>query len=399
MYALLILANIIIPSLSLMPSSPCCCRWHAAFSSINADKALAIAGVLAFVSANDVPGKNIEGGDFADEQIFASEFVVAHNQPIGLIVAETRLIARTAAKLVEVEYEQLPAILTIQDAIQAQSFHNMWCPDKIERGNVDGAFAQSDHVIEGDFTLGGQEHYYLEPHASIVIPRENNEWQVFAATQDTAGVQSQISIALGVAKSKVHVQTKRIGGGFGGKGSRHFVSSMTAVAAARTKRAVKLVLDRVEDFSTTGNRAPYWAQYKAACNKDGKLTALEIKFYVNAGYAHDISVWMVSESLRNMDNSYYIPNVRGFAYACKTNVTSMKAYVDSSSSSNARTNNAIVTHANACDWLCATHGVECAVLERLRRLSSQSVSSSDWLVLPASMRMCSRRSTCIAKAC
>ena len=299
---------------------------HGKLLSVDASKALAVPGVVAFISAQDVPGSNVEGA-FADEQVFATNVVRAIGQPIGLIVADTTAIARHAAKLVDVQYEPLPAIVTIQDAIAAGSFYEPIFPDHIERGDIESGFAHADHVVEGEFSLGGQEHFYMETHAALVVPRENAELDVYATTQDPNGVQGQLATVLKLPRNKIAVKVKRLGGGFGGKCTRHFVPSMTAVAAARLRLPVKLVLDRVQDLTITGNRAPYWVQYKAGCNKDGKIVAMDLKLYSNAGYAQDFSVWMLNESLAHLDNAYYIPNIRGHSYACKTNITPMKPYV------------------------------------------------------------------------
>jgi xanthine dehydrogenase/oxidase len=187
------------------------------------------AGIHGFISAADVPGKNVIGPVFKDEELFATEEVHHHGQLIGLVVGDTQLDVQEAARLVDVEYDELQPILTVEvrlsvklsvfklkDAIEANSFFQM--TKAMTRGNVDTGFHNSDHVIEGkqecwfanlilhtgEIRIGGQEHFYLETQASLVIPKgEDNEIEIWASTQNPSETQHLVSVVLGVPSNKI----------------------------------------------------------------------------------------------------------------------------------------------------------------------------------------------------
>ncbi|PKC10690.1 putative xanthine dehydrogenase [Rhizophagus irregularis] len=299
---------------------------HAKILSVDASKALAISEVKGFFTAKDVPGENKWGPIFHDEEVFVSEEAQCVGQIIGLIVAESKAIAQEAALLVEVKYEKLPHILTIEEAIDQNSFFNI--ERKMIKGDVDEAFRHSDHVFEGETRIGGQEHFYLETNASLVIPKsEDNEFEVHASTQNLTETQIIGASVLGIAANKIVCKVKRLGGGFGGKETRSIPLTLALmVGAYHLKRPIRCMLDRDEDIIISGQRHPFLGKWKVGVNDDGKLQALDLRIYNNAGWSADLSSAVLERAITHSDNCYYIPNIRIIGKMCKTNTHSNTAF-------------------------------------------------------------------------
>ncbi|CAG8812762.1 37088_t:CDS:2, partial [Racocetra persica] len=178
-------------------------KAHAKILNIDPTQALSIPGVKGFFSAKDVPGKNSWGVIFQDDEVFASNEVCYIGHVIGLIVAETKKIAQEAKRLVKIEYEELPHILTIDEAIEQNSFFPM-TPPQIVRGDIEKGFQEADHIFEGETRLGGQEHFYMETNVALVIPKnENDEFEIFSSTQNPSAVQIKVAELLGIAANKI----------------------------------------------------------------------------------------------------------------------------------------------------------------------------------------------------
>ncbi|XP_075719550.1 xanthine dehydrogenase/oxidase [Rhinoderma darwinii] len=300
-------------------------KAHAKIISINKSGAEVTPGFVCFLSAEDIPGSNVTGVR-NDEQIFAAETVTCVGHIIGAVVADTQEHAQRGAKAVKITYEELEPIITIQDAIDKQSFY---LPIKtIANGNIEKGFQEADHTLEGEIYIGGQEHFYLETNCCIAVPKgEDGEMELFASTQNTTETQNFAANALGVPFNRIVVRVKRMGGGFGGKESRSVVlSTAVAVAAYRTGRPVRCMLDRDEDMLITGGRHPYLGRYKVGFKKTGQITALEVSYYANSGNSCDLSHAILDRTLFHMDNSYKILNIKGTGYMCKTNLPSNTAF-------------------------------------------------------------------------
>ncbi|KAJ7468729.1 Molybdopterin-binding domain of aldehyde dehydrogenase-domain-containing protein [Mycena latifolia] len=305
-------------------------RAHAKLLSVDATAALAMEGVVSWVSHTDLPNEraNWWGGTALDEVFFAVDEVVAHGQPIGMIVAQTKILAQKAARAVRVEYEDLPRIMTVEEAVDQGSFHptyDRW----IKRGKpIEEALAASDHVLEGKTRMGGQEHFYLETMTVLVVPKlENGEMEVYSSTQSLADAQRWVSVVTGVPRNRIVARAKRLGGGFGGKETRSsHLTAMAAVAAKKTRRPVRIMLDRQEDIMTTGQRHPCLANWRVGFSKEGKLQALSADFFCNAGHSIDISGGVSDRALAHLDNCYFIPNVDVHGRCCKTNTVSNTAF-------------------------------------------------------------------------
>ncbi|KAJ3642697.1 hypothetical protein Zmor_025458 [Zophobas morio] len=304
-------------------------KSHAKILSVDTTEALAMQGVHYFVSAKDLdPGKNCMGYVERDEKIFYTDIVTSQGQIIGGIVASDEISARKAARKVRIEYEDLyPVIVTIADAIKHNSFFKN--PDKvIVKGDVEKAFHETPHVLEGECHISGQEHFYLETQSVVVVPKkEDQEMEIYSATQCPSQLAEAVAQLLGIQQNKIVVKAKRVGGGFGGKETKCFLLALpAAVAAVKLNRPIRCVLDRDEDIVMTGGRHPFLIKYKVAFNNEGKILGAHTKFYNNCGYSIDVSSLVLEHAMTHFQNSYNIPVVRLEGYTCKTNLPSNTAF-------------------------------------------------------------------------
>ncbi|XP_019698850.2 xanthine dehydrogenase [Harpegnathos saltator] len=303
-------------------------RAHAKILKVDPTKALSMEGVVSFFSAKDImEDRNWVGPVLHDEEVFVSEKVTSNGQVIGAIVAADQNTAQAAARMVKVEYENIePAIISIEDAIKYKSFLP-GCPKSIIKGDAKEAFAQADHVLEGEVRIGGQEHFYLETHATIAIPRDGDELEVFCSTQHPTEIQKLIAHVLDIHINKVNIRVKRLGGGFGGKESRPILLAIpVAVAAHRLQKPIRCMLDRDEDMMVSGTRHPFLFRYKVGFNNDGLIKVVAVHIYNNAGYSYDLSLSVLERAMFHFQNAYRIPVSEVYGYACKTNLPSNTAF-------------------------------------------------------------------------
>lgn len=303
-------------------------KAHAKLLKVDPSQALELPGVVDWVDHTALPNPkaNWWGAPNCDEVFFAVDEVFTAGQPIGMILADTAKHAELGAWAVKVEYEELPAIFTIEEAIENESFfeHSKY----IKKGDTEKAFAEADHVFTGIARMGGQEHFYLETQACLVIPKpEDGEMEVFSSTQNPTETQVYVAQVTGVAANKILSRVKRMGGGFGGKETRSIqLAGICATAANKLKRPVRCMLNRDEDIATSGQRHPFLARWKVAVNKDGKLQALDADVYNNGGWCQDLSAAVVDRALSHADGVYNIPNVHIRGRIAKTNTVSNTAF-------------------------------------------------------------------------
>ncbi|XP_071963030.1 xanthine dehydrogenase/oxidase-like [Antedon mediterranea] len=300
-------------------------KAHAQIKCVDATAALSMRGVHAFIDHRDVPGSNLIGDIIQDEELFATDKVTCIGQYIGAIVADDKEIAQRAARMVQVEYQDLEPIISIEDAIEKESYFE---PVRMETGNMTNGFESSDKIIEGEMRIGEQEHFYLETQSCIAVPKQEEDFiEVFSATQDLRLAQITIANALGVKYHKVNVRTKRLGGAFGGKETQSCnLSAALAIAAKKVGRPVRCMLDRDEDMTSTGTRHAFLGRYKVGFSNDGKIQALKIYLYCNSGNSMDLSPVVMDLALWQLQNAYYIPNMDAYGYCCKTNIPSNTAF-------------------------------------------------------------------------
>jgi xanthine dehydrogenase/oxidase len=303
-------------------------KAHAKILKVDAEPALNEPGVVAYVDHNDLatPEANWWGAPNCDETFFALDEVFTVGQPIGMILADTAKHAEQAARAVKIEYEELPAIFTIEEAIQTDSYFNHF--RHIQKGDTEKAFEEADHVFTGTARMGGQEHFYLETQACLAVPKpEDGEMEIFSGTQNPAETQAYVAKVVGVAANKIVTRVKRMGGGFGGKETRSIqLAGIVACAANKVRRPVRCMLSREDDIATSGQRHPFLARWKVGVNKDGKIQALDADVFCNGGWSQDLSGAVVERSLSHIDGVYSIPNIHVRGRVAKTNTVSNTAF-------------------------------------------------------------------------
>jgi xanthine dehydrogenase large subunit len=298
---------------------------HARIERIDCSRALLAPGVIAVVTAADIPGRNDVAPIRSDEPVLATGTVEYAGQPVAAIAAETLDQARSAAKLVDVIYQPLPAILTLEEAITRESYVSP--PQIIVRGEVSPALAAAPHRHSSELRCGGQDHFYLEGQIALAIPGEGQDMQVLSSTQHPTEVQHGVAHLLGVPFNAVTVEVRRMGGAFGGKESQAtIIAGIAAVLAFKARRPVKLRLSRDDDMLATGKRHAFLIRYDVGFDRDGHILALDLTLAANGGNVADHTPAVLTRALCHADNCYYLPNVRFRGLPCKTNTVSNTAF-------------------------------------------------------------------------
>jgi len=277
------------------------------------------------LTAADVPGDNDVGAIRKDEPLLANGEVHYHGQLIAVVVGETLEACKAAAKAVEVTYTPLPAVLNIAAAIDASSYHTV--PHIIRRGDYDAALKVSPYTLAGELHVGGQEHFYLEAQAAWAECGDDDDVFVCASTQHPSEIQAVVSHVLHVPRNKVVVEAPRMGGGFGGKETQgNGWAALVALAATRTRRPVRVQLDRDVDMTVTGKRHPFFGRFEVGFDDDGRLTAAKFELVSDGGWALDLSESILDRALFHLDNGYYIPAVHASGRVARTNNVSHTAF-------------------------------------------------------------------------
>jgi xanthine dehydrogenase large subunit len=296
---------------------------HARVTGLRTEPALAVPGVVRVITADDVPGVN-DAGVKHDEPLFPSE-VMYHGHAVCWVLAETQESARLGAAAVEVDSEPLPSIVTLAEAIAAGSFQGG--QPRLERGDVEAGLARSEHVFSGEIEFSGQEHFYLETHASLARIDEAGQVFVQSSTQHPSETQDIVAHVLGVRSHEVTVQCLRMGGGFGGKEMQpHGYAAVAALGATLTGRPVRVRLTRTQDMTMTGKRHGFHARWRVGFDADGRLQALDATLTSDGGWSLDLSEPVLARALCHVDNAYWIPDVRVNGRIARTNRTSQTAF-------------------------------------------------------------------------
>jgi xanthine dehydrogenase large subunit len=298
---------------------------HGRLLGVDARAALAMPGVVDVILSHDIPGDPMLAAFAGDEPVFAMDTVQFVGQVIGVVVASSTTQARHAARKVKLDIEPLPAILSVQAALEAKSY--VLAPVHVQRGDAATALKAAAHSISGTLEVGGQEHFYLEGQIAYVLPMEQNQWTVYSSTQHPGEVQHWVAHALGIDNHAVRVECRRMGGGFGGKETQAgHLAVWAAVAAKKTGQPVKLRLDRDDDFMLTGKRHPFAYTYTAGFDGSGRLTALQLVMAANCGFSADLSGPVADRAIFHSDNAYYLEHVDIVSYRCKTHTQSHTAF-------------------------------------------------------------------------
>jgi xanthine dehydrogenase large subunit len=282
-------------------------------------------GVVAVITAKDVPGRNDISPVAGDEPAFADDEILFHQQPLFAVIAGTRDAARRAARLAKVEIAPAKPVVTVEDAIAADS---MVQPDyAFTRGDAAVAIAAAPQRAEGRFEIGGQEHFYLEGQAALAIPGEGQDMHVISSTQHPTEVQHVTARVLAIPDHAVVAECRRMGGGFGGKESQATQWAVIAALAARkTGRACKLRLDRDDDMAITGKRHDFRLDYSAGFDAEGRILGLDATYHARAGCSLDLSSGVVDRTMFHADNAYWLPQASIKSRRLKTNTVSNTAF-------------------------------------------------------------------------
>jgi xanthine dehydrogenase large subunit len=282
-------------------------------------------GVVAVLTAADIPGKNDIAPVFADEPLFVNKEVMFHGQAVFAVAARTRDQARRAARLAKIEIEAEAPAVTIADALVSGA--RVQDDYAFGRGDASVAIDKAAHRLEGQLSIGGQEHFYLEGQASFAFPGEGDEMLVHASTQDPTETQHIVARVLGVPDAFVTVETRRMGGGFGGKESQACAwAAIAALAARLTGRPCKIRLDRDDDFALTGKRHDFRADWRVGYNDKGVVAGYEVALNARCGCSADLSPGVCDRAMFHAGNGYWLPEVSILTRRLKTNTVSNTAF-------------------------------------------------------------------------
>ncbi|ROS05636.1 xanthine dehydrogenase molybdenum binding subunit apoprotein [Sinobacterium caligoides] len=282
-------------------------------------------GVVAVLTADDVPGHLDIGAVFPGEPLLAQGEVEFLGQPIFVVAATSYNAARRAARLAEIKIDSERALITVADALEAESFVRP--PHSQQRGDAAKAIKDAPIVLEGEQFIGGQEHFYLEGQVSLAIPAEDRGMMVYSSSQHPAEVQKLVAEVLDVPMNLITVDMRRMGGGFGGKETQAAQwACLAALVASKTGRACKMRLARSDDMSSTGKRHPFYNQFTVGVDEEGLIQGADITVNGHCGYAPDLSDAIVDRAMFHSDNAYYLGNAKITGNRCKTNTVSNTAY-------------------------------------------------------------------------
>jgi xanthine dehydrogenase large subunit len=300
---------------------------HGKILSMDIEAVRSAPGVLAVLTAEDIPGHNDVSPIGADDDpVFADPEVMFHGQPIFAVVAETRAQARYASRLAKVEYETLPHATDV-DAARKMKMDNVFKPLTLKRGDAAKTLENAEHRVSGRMEIGGQDHFYLEGHIAMAIPGEDGDLLIHSSTQHPTEVQHMVGHVLRLTMSDVKVDVRRMGGAFGGKETQsNIFAVVAALAATKLGRPVKIRPDRDDDMVATGKRHDFVADYDVAFDADGVIQAVDGTFAARCGFSADLSGPVTDRALFHADNCYYYPDVELRSEPLRTHTVSNTAF-------------------------------------------------------------------------
>jgi xanthine dehydrogenase large subunit len=303
-------------------TSPCA---RGRLKAVDATAALALDPSVRVLTAADIPGENQLGEAVPDECLLVSGEWSYMGQCLALALAASPGLARKAAALLAIDYDELEPVTDAREAAASGAFI---LPSRtMKSGDSGAAFTRCAVVVEGRVESGGQEHVYLETQGAIAESREGGRVYVLSGTQAPTGVQRAVARVLGLPMHDVEVETRRLGGGFGGKEDQAAQwAALAALGAAKTGKSVKVYLNRREDMRWTGKRHPYSSDYKMGLDAEGRILAFEADYYQNSGACCDLSPAILSRTLFHAASAYRVPNIRVTGRMCRTNLPPFTAF-------------------------------------------------------------------------
>ena len=300
-------------------------RAHAKILDLDLVAVRAAPGVVAVFTVQDIPAKNDVGPVVHDDPIFADGVVQYAGQSLFVVAAQSVELARAAVRLAKVRYEDLPAIVTIDEARAAKL--ELEPAQRMVLGDSAAALAKAKHRASGRFAIGGQDHFYLEGQVALAVPQEDRDILVYSSTQHPSEVQHLIASMLGVPSNAVTVEVRRMGGAFGGKETQAALpAAIAALAAAKTGRPAKICLDRDDDMILTGKRHDFQIAYEVGFDDDGRIAGIEFDLASRCGYSTDLSLAINDRAMFHADNTYFLGNATIVSHRYKTHTVSNTAF-------------------------------------------------------------------------
>jgi xanthine dehydrogenase large subunit len=295
-------------------------------NGMDLDAVRSATGVISVMTADDLQHDTDVSPSAHDEPLLAKDTVAYVGQPMFLVIATSHTAARAAARRAQYDITEGTPIFNIEDALAANSRFEDG-PRIYSKGTASTALAASTHTVSGSLTMGGQEHFYLEGQAALALPSEEGDVLVHSSTQHPTEIQHKVAHAIGKPMHAVRVETRRMGGGFGGKESQgNALAVACAIAALATGKPCKMRYDRDDDMIITGKRHDFRIDYTCGFNADGLIQAIDVKHYTRCGWAQDLSLPVADRAMLHADNAYNLPNIRIESHRLKTNMQSATAY-------------------------------------------------------------------------
>jgi len=300
-------------------------RAHARLVKLDLSAVRAAPGVVLVLSADDVPGENDVSPVIHDDRLFAEGEVYCVGQSLFAVAATSMAAARAAACLAVVEYEDLPAAV---DIVAARALDlKIEASQRMARGDAAAALAGSPLRLQGQFAIGGQDHFYLEGQVALATPREEGDVHVWSSTQHPTEVQHLIARVLGRPDHAVTVEVRRMGGAFGGKETQaSLFAAAAALAAVKTGRPAKCRPDRDEDMVMTGKRHDFEVTYDVGFDDRGVLTGIALELASRCGATTDLSPAINDRAMFHVDNTYFLPAVEIVSHRFRTHTVSNTAF-------------------------------------------------------------------------
>lgn len=298
---------------------------HARITGMDLSAVRAAEGVVAVFTAADIPGANDVSPVAGDDRLLADGEVICVGQPVFLVAATSQQAARRAARLGKIDYEPLPAHLTIEAAQAAGSLIEP--TQQMARGDADAALAAAPHRVTGSFDIGGQDHFYLEGQVAVATPGEDGQMHLLSSTQHPSEVQHLVAHMLRLSSADVTVEVRRMGGAFGGKETQAALfAAAAALVAHRTGRPAKFRCDRDDDMVMTGKRHAFRIAYDAGFDEEGRVLGLQLRLASRCGATVDLSPAINDRAMFHSDNCYWLPDVEIISERLKTNTVSDTAF-------------------------------------------------------------------------
>ena len=299
-------------------------KAHAIIKKLDLREVWKSEGIVSVVTSADIPGRNDVGPVHDGDPIFPKK-VEYFGQPLFAVAATSVELARKAVLKAKITYKTLKPVIGAREAFKKKLF--VLKGKKIKKGNPIKKINKAKNYLKNSFTLGSQEHFYLEGQIAFVIPQEDNDFKVYSSTQHPSETQQIIAKMLNQKNNSINVEVRRIGGGFGGKETQSFIfASICTLLSKKTKHPVKLRMDRDDDILITGKRHDFYADYEVGFSDRGVIEGVKIKLLSRCGISPDLSGAINSRALLHIDNAYYLSDISVENYLCKTNTSSSTAF-------------------------------------------------------------------------